>query len=368
MPETTSRVAVIGAGIVGASVAYHLSQRGAEVVLLDAAEPASGTTSASFAWVNANNKTPREYFDLNVAGMEEHVRLREELGGDWLHASGNLILAPDDEAGRRNLARRVERLRSWGYAAEMKTAAETVAELEPEAAFPTPDAPVAHFPHETWADAPRLTTALVKLARRSGADTRFGADVRGVEVSGGRVVVRLDSGEELSADAVVNAAGPGAASVAAMAGRELPLDVFRGLLVRVDAEENPIRRLIHTPTVNLRPDGEGFMLLHHDSVDEKLAEDFSGVEDPLCGELLDRARRFVPALEGSGTVEARFGRRPVPGDGYSCVGAAPDIPGYYEAVTHSGVTLGPLVGRLLAGEILDGEISPLLAPYRPGRF
>ena len=77
---------------------------------------------------------------------------------------------------------------------------------------------------------------------------------------------------------------------------------------------------------------------------------------------------MLPALEGAEVVEARFGMRPVPADGHSCVGALSRIPGYYEAVTHSGVTLGPLVGRLLAREILTGEVDPLIAPFRPDRF
>lgn len=369
MPEAAKRVVVIGAGIVGASVAHHLSKRGAEVLLLDASEPASGTTSTSFAWVNANNKTPREYFDLNVAGMEEHLRLQRELGGDWLRSTGNLILASGDEVGRRDLARRVERLRSWNYAAEMKTASEVNAELEPEVSFPNPETPVAHFPNETWANAPQLALTLVEMARDNGAKTKFNNPARSIEVEDGKVVIHLESGELIETEAVVNAAGPDANIVAAMVGRDLPLDVFRGLLVRVRATRNPLRRLLHTPTINLRPDGEGYALLHHDSVDEKLTDDFAGIEDPLSGELLQRARRIVPALENSEVVEARFGRRPVPGDGFSCVGAVPDLPGYYyEAVTHSGVTLGPLVGRLLAAEILDGEIDSLLVPYRPGRF
>jgi glycine/D-amino acid oxidase-like deaminating enzyme len=58
----------------------------------------------------------------------------------------------------------------------------------------------------------------------------------------------------------------------------------------------------------------------------------------------------------------------MPDDGLSCVGVLSTIPGYYEAVTHSGVTLGPLVGRLLAREVLTGEIAPLLAPFSPDRF
>jgi glycine/D-amino acid oxidase-like deaminating enzyme len=67
-------------------------------------------------------------------------------------------------------------------------------------------------------------------------------------------------------------------------------------------------------------------------------------------------------------VEARYGMRPVPADGHSCVGKVSAIPGYYEAVTHSGVTLGPLIGRLLAREILTSEVDPLIAPFRADRF
>src|SRR5919202_824478 len=119
------RTVVVGAGIVGASVAYNLSKSGAEVVLIDRAEPGSGTTSTTFAWVNANNKLPRDYFDLNLAGMHEHERLHEEIGGGWLHPSGNLIWAHDEE--QENLEKRVERLRSWSYAAEILPAS-TVSE------------------------------------------------------------------------------------------------------------------------------------------------------------------------------------------------------------------------------------------------
>jgi glycine/D-amino acid oxidase-like deaminating enzyme len=153
-----------------------------------------------------------------------------------------------------------------------------------------------------------------------------------------------------------------------MVGRELPLDVFPGLLVRVAVSGEPLGHLLHTPRINLRPDGPGYVLLHHGSIDERLTDDFAGTEDPLCAELLQRARRVLPALEGAEIVEARFGMRPVPADGHSCVGGLSRLPGYYEAVTHSGVTLGPLVGRLLAREILTGEVDPLIAPFRPDRF
>ena len=87
------RIAVIGAGIVGASVAFRLARSGeARVWIIDRSSPGSGTTSASFAWANANEKTPYGYFELNRAGLEEHFRLRDELpgGAPWLHPGGNI--------------------------------------------------------------------------------------------------------------------------------------------------------------------------------------------------------------------------------------------------------------------------------------
>jgi glycine/D-amino acid oxidase-like deaminating enzyme len=240
--------------------------------------------------------------------------------------------------------------------------------LEPGAIFPDTEIRIAHFPDESWIDAPALTRTLVEAATRNGAHEHFGNAVRGIEVEGEGVMLQLEDGDAIHADVVINATGAKAAFVAEMVGRKLPLDVFPGLLVRVAVSGEPLRHLMHTPRINVRPDGDGYVLLHHDSIDELLTGDFAGFEDPLCAELLQRARLVLPALEEAEIVEARFGMRPVPADGHSCVGALSEIPGYYEAVTHSGVTLGPLLGRLLAREILNGEVDPLIAPFRPDRF
>ena len=63
-----------------------------------------------------------------------------------------------------------------------------------------------------------------------------------------------------------------------------------------------------------------------------------------------------------------MGERPVPLDGLPVVGAVPGAPGVFLAVMHSGVTLGPLIGQLLAQEILQGSLSPLLSSFRASRF
>ena len=90
--------------------------------------------------------------------------------------------------------------------------------------------------------------------------------------------------------------------------------------------------------------------------------------DPLVADLVARAHDLLPSIGPATVTGVGVAVRPIPADGLSSVGSDSGLPGYYEAVTHSGVTLGPLLGRLLAREILTGAVDHLLAPFRPERF
>ena len=82
---------VIGAGVMGASVAYRLAQASAEVTVLEATRIGGGTSGISFAWTNAHNKPPKPYHDLNAAGMKAHAALADEFGAaPWWHGGGSL--------------------------------------------------------------------------------------------------------------------------------------------------------------------------------------------------------------------------------------------------------------------------------------
>ncbi|MGA7673219.1 MAG: FAD-dependent oxidoreductase [Nitrolancea sp.] len=361
------KVAVIGAGVVGSSIAFRLAQAGADVVLIDRGRPASGTTGASFAWANANQKTPRPYFELNFEGMREHNRLTEDFGGSpWLHRTGNLIWS-DEPA---EIEARVQRLIDWGYAAEWRDARDVMQTLESNLRVPDPSQRIAFFPEECWVDAPSLARALIERGKQHGLQTRFDAEVTGIEVGDAGVEsIQLAGSERIEVGAVVNAAGPTADKVAAFVGRSLPLAPTGGLLVRVGASPTPIGRLAHTPQVNIRPDGDGVVLLHHDSIDHQLGDRTSiPAEDPLVTELLRRARLVLDGLDDAAVIDTRVGIRPYPQDGLTCAGAVSRIDGYYEAVTHSGVTLGPLLGRLMTRVVLEGQVDPLLGEFSPTRF
>ena len=171
-----AEIVVVGAGCVGSSVAYRLAQRGARVTVLDAGAPGAGTSGASFAWTNSFGKTPRDYHDLNVAGMEEHATLVKELpGGGWLHQDGALAWE-DSPAGCARLDQAVERLAGWGYAIERITPAQA-REIEPDLHIAPDVARVIWTPGEGYLDAVPYVAALLAAARRHGARVRPGRRV-----------------------------------------------------------------------------------------------------------------------------------------------------------------------------------------------
>ena len=124
------KIAVIGAGIVGTSVAFHLSQHGMDVSVFDKNTPGSGASGHSFAWINAFSKQPRHYYDLNHRSMDRWSRFAEQLDdGIGLRWGGNVTYCSDPDEGRR-LASECERLNSWGYSARL-ISLEELSSLEP---------------------------------------------------------------------------------------------------------------------------------------------------------------------------------------------------------------------------------------------
>ena len=182
------RVAVVGAGIVGSCVGWHLARLGAQVLLIEAGEPGEGVTNWTFSWANASNKTrTREYFDLNVAGIGTYRELVADLGSDeWWHPTGHLRWA-DTPAGGQSLSSAVDHLRSWGYDVELWEAGRAGRLLEPGVRFPSDDTQVAFYRGEGWIAGRDLVRRVLDDAVRIGAEAHFGTPVTGIGVSSGQV-------------------------------------------------------------------------------------------------------------------------------------------------------------------------------------
>lgn len=368
-------VIVIGAGVIGAATSLRLAESGVDVVLIDAAAPGAGTSSTSFAWVGASPLGLWTYFDLNVAGMAAYRRLRSELGAiRWYTSSGSLVWYSDSVAGAA-LAERVRELRDVGYSATLIEAAEA-SRLEPDVRFAATVEQVASYPDEGYAFPGPMIANLVALARERGLATQWGARVVGIDEGEDRVAVRLASGERLEARSVAICGGRWTGEIARLAGAEIPMlaanepgDLPIGLLVLTRPGLHGIRRLLLADDLMIRPDGAGRLLLHSDEHDRKIDPASAGERhDEIASEVVDAASRHLNVAAAPAAAHAFVGIRALTVDLLPAVGWLPGSGRIYAAVTHSGITLAPILGELIAAEIAAGADEPLLRPFRPSRF
>jgi glycine/D-amino acid oxidase-like deaminating enzyme len=370
------RCVVIGAGIIGVCTALRLAQQGAEVTLIEAGLPGDGTSGTSFAWVNAGGKRPREYFDLNVAGMRAHRRLAAEWShAPWFVPTGNLAWE-DTPGGQEFLVKQAEELRAWGYAVELLSPRQVVRDLEPDLLIePTVEA-VAFYADEGHIYPRLLLTYLLRAARSLGVELCTSAKVIDCHMHGNRVNgVVLASGNSIDADVVVCCCGRWTDEVLHNVGVDLPLispvaqgSPAVGLLVLSSGICAEIRRVVHAPGINLRPDGFSRLLLHSDEFDRHITLSTQFSPPPQAAEaLLERANRVVRNMEHAHVESATLGIRPIAPDGLPVVGWTPGVEGLYVIVTHSGVTLGPALAEMAIREI-NGASETMLAPFRPDRF
>jgi glycine/D-amino acid oxidase-like deaminating enzyme len=364
-------VVVIGAGVVGVAIAFRLAQAGARVTVLERGQPGGGTSANSFAWINANDKPPLPYHRLNAEGVTAHRRLRDDVRAltgqaDWLHEGGGLEWT-DSDAGRQKLLAKAARLRDWGYRVEELDAAQ-IHTLEPHLRLDRLTAGT-FCPDEAWMDGPRFAGQVSAAAQGAGAQLRTGAEVAGIDRQDGRVTaVRLGSGETIAAGWIVLAAGRWTDRVAALAGVRVPLAPTCGLLAVTSPVAEGVRRVVHVPGMNFRPDPGGGLVLQSSATDATVtAETPPDPALPGCAELLQHVQRFLPGLGGAHIAAARVGVRPMPADGYSIVGPVAQRPGLYLVVTHSGVTLSALLGELVAHEITTGQPDDRLVDFRTDR-
>jgi glycine/D-amino acid oxidase-like deaminating enzyme len=366
------RIVVIGGGIVGSSIAYHLVRRGADVVLLDRdPNPPRHASRASFAWMNARDKHPREYHDLNRRSLDLWQRFADTLSADiGLRWGGDLRWTKSAEDARESETR-VALLQSWGYQARNITR-EDAEILAPGINFEGfSGASISEG--DGLVDAIQATLALQTRGVEVGLEVKRGEAVVGLGGTTRVESVVTDRGK-YPCDVCVIAAGADTADIAAFVDVVVPMyDTFGATLVTGQAAQlfdGPC--VMHGPKrdripLAIRQSADGTVVLHGGQHGQMHDASY-GQADDEAAEILKAATTIAPALKGVELVEVRRARRPIPKDGQSIVGFDDKVLNLYVAATHSGVTLAPLIGLWAATEVLDGVSVDLLAPFRLSRF
>ncbi|KOT99132.1 fructosyl-amino acid oxidase [Streptomyces rimosus subsp. pseudoverticillatus] len=367
------KVIVVGAGVLGVSVARQLARAGQEVFLLDQSGAGTGTSATTFAWTNSYRRLDPDYHQLGLAGMEEHSRLAAQLGGQPAYfPSGALQWA--DSSNERWLADNVERLRVLGYPVRFITPGEA-AQIAGGLRIPAAITSIAHCPSEGYVLPDLFIRKLLVDAQQHGARYTIGRVVALRDRPEG-VVVALAGGEVLKCDRVVLAAGRWSQRLAGQAGIDLPMvtDTQRGaptvgLLGYAASPQVDLRCVVHSPGLNLRPAAGGHAVLQ--ALDLNAHVDPATPPSPdgeIAQTLAQRWSALLPDQGGRPQIDLRVSLRSLPVDGHTVAGYASAQSRIYCLVSHSGITLAPILGRLATTEITTDQEQDLLAAFRPTRF
>ena len=309
--SSPQRVAVVGGGIFGVSTALHLVRGGAEAWLVTEGAFADGASGRSLSWLNSARLRSAHYHQLRMIGIDRYRTLAAARpDAAWLRFNGGLTWDADDKSNA--IASVFVHERNIGYDARLLEP-ERVAAVTPgvDTRAITPQGAIFN-PGEGWVDLPALIGVLLEEFTALGGRAAAGKGPAAVETKNGRASgVALADGERIAADAIVLAVGAAAPTTLAQFDARIPDSTPISLLLRTEPLRHPLRAVLNTPRVAIRPEpGGGFVLDSAWSEEEvRIRDDGTyAVEDDTLRRLLAEASGV---LEGNPKTGARrLWRRP----------------------------------------------------------
>jgi sarcosine oxidase subunit beta len=364
---------VIGAGVMGASVAFHLAERGLNTAILERKVSASGATGHSSGLVRmhydlaAESELTFKSYQLYFSNWKERVS-----GECGFHQTGFLQIAKREHEDK--LRGNVANQQKIGINTSVITVDE-VRKLFPDLVTEYFDY-AAYEPDSGYADPTLTTNSFLEAAKRNGATLIQNCEVTAIHTAGGKVTgVSTDKGD-FSAPIVINAAGAWAKQVGSLAGVEVPLETWThdvAFLHRPPSLGRIPACIDDVINCYFRPEGGALILAAGE--DESLRGEPPDAEDQtptdtFLEKLIDQMVQRIPKIEQSGLHSIHVGRDGITPDQRAIYSAAgPD--GFYLAcgLSGTGFKTSPAAGASLVELILDGKPNTVdITPFRFDRF
>lgn len=373
---TNLRVVVAGAGIVGASIAYHLAKAGATVTVIDKQGPATHASRGTFAWINATwAKQPRHYHAFTQESLANWRDLHQllDLPVKW----GGSLEWYDSADRQKQLVAQIAEQVEWGEPASM-VGPSKFSELEPNIIFDA-GAIAAFSANDGAVDPVAATRKLLSASEHLGATVRYPSELEGVVITGGRLSAVETSTGTIKADRLVLATGAAAELPSTIAGIDIPQRSTPGVIAITKPMPQLLNRIISAPGIHMHQRDDGRVVLgEQDGAPQNEAHALRlagrpnefparAIAEQHADRMLAVAKGILPGIADALIDNVYIGWRPLPIDGHPVLGASPARPDVYLAIMHSGVSLAPIVGQLATHELTEGVTVERLEPYRPGR-
>jgi sarcosine oxidase, subunit beta len=349
---------VIGAGVMGASIAFHFAERGLKIAILERRVTASGATGHSSGLVRMHYDLAAES-ELTFASYKRYFNdWKERVGGDCgFQQTGFMQIAKREHEDK--LRGNVANQQRIGINTSVISAAD-VKKLIPD--FITDQFDFAAYePDSGYADATLTTNSFLECAKRNGTTLIQNCEVTAIYTAGGKVIGVGTTQGDLSSPIVVNAAGPWAKHVASLAGIDVPLETWThdvAFLHRPPSLGKIPAVIDDTIQCYFRPEGSALILAAGE--DESLRGEAPDAEDQtptptFVEKLIDSMVRRIPKIEESGLHSIHIGRDGITPD-QRAIYSASGLDGFYLAcgLSGTGFKTSPAAGASLVELILDG--------------
>ena len=359
---------VVGAGIVGTSIAYTLQQAGERVTLIDKDFPAAHASSKTFAWINASYpKQPFNYHLLSRLGIDVFQKWDAalELEINW---NGSLEWFNDDDENR-NMLKQVKVIQGFGSEAEIISKDEALAD-EPNILLN--QKLITRSPRDGAVNPVKAIKKMVQKIKSKGGKVIFPTELLEVVINKEGVIAKTTHGL-ITADKIVYACGTSSNLVAQ--GKFLKPST-PGLIVSSKPFRQTIKKIVVGPGVHVHQRSDGVVILgeqgkpptSHDQRLSRKPEQFPNQHVSLehGQRIVNLAANFIPKFKDLEIEKVEIGWRPLPLDGKPVVGFLSEHE--YLTTMHSGISLAPIIAELVKDELMFGVKSELLNDFRPQRF
>lgn len=381
MLPRNAEVVIIGGGVIGASILYHLSKRKIKAVAVEKNELASGSSGACDGLIFLQSKKPGPHLQLAVESKERFDHLQEELDlqVEYRNPGGMIIIENEDEL--KVMDSFVEEQRNTGLDVSLLDPHEA-REMEPSLSDAISGATFSAF--DAKVNPILLTLAFISSAQRSGSKAFTDCEVTGIEVKSGRVRAVHTTRGKIKTSVAVNAAGAHAPSIGQMVNVTIPIKPRRGQLLVTESVPPMVTRGIlsaqyiaakfnsaldkpHEGGISIDQTYNGNLLLG--STREFVGFDkrttYTGIKN-----IVMQTTRVMPRLKDVHIIRAFAGLRPYTPDGLPILGKVEGIEGFVMAAGHEGdgVALSPATGALIAELIDRGSTYIPLDEFALARF